>query len=205
MKMSLEPGDRQFLEQVHRLGSGTVGELCAEIGVTATAVRQRLARLQGLGFVARQTVRSGRGRPHYAYSVTEAGQRQLGDNYEDLAQILWRELQRIEETEVRTRIVNRVRDSLIERYGRFVRGDSLGERLTQLQEALAERGFSVEVDGSGSLPVLRENNCPYHGLASADPSICELEQEVFQRVLQSPVVLTQCCLDGHSCCEFRAG
>ena len=58
-------------------------------------------------------------------------------------------------------------------------------------------------DDSGRLPILRENNCPYLELASSDPAICELEKEVFRKVLGSEVELTQCCLDGHTCCEFQ--
>src|SRR5437660_1626524 len=60
-----------------------------------------------------------------------------------------------------------------------------------------------EIGAGGALPILRENNCPYSELADGDRGICELEQEVFQRVLGADVKLSQCCLDGHHCCEFE--
>lgn len=185
------------------MGGGTVQEICDEMGVTATAVRQRLNRLQGRGMVSREAERVGRGRPRHTYLVTEAGLRELGDNYVDLALILWREMRSIEETEIRERIVGRVREALVRRYGKVVNAQSVGERFHELKSALVERGFDVEVDASGSLPILRENNCPYLELASDDPTICELEQSVFEAVLGTDVTLTQCCLDGHSCCEFQ--
>lgn len=205
MKTSLDQGDREFLGNLHRHGAASVQELCARLGVTATAVRQRLTRLQGLGLVERQTVRAGRGRPHHAYRVTDAGLRQLGDNYSDLALVLWRELRQIDDPQLRARIASRVRDALADQFGQWVDADAVRERLEQLQKNLSERGFSVEVDSSGALPILREHNCPYQELASSDPGICELEQEVFQRVLGVPVTLTQRCRDGHHCCEFQAG
>src|ERR1700685_1272906 len=93
----LEQSDRQFLERLHQLGGGTVQEICADLGVTATAVRQRLLRLQASSMVARELVRAGRGRPHHVYRVTQAALCELGDNYAELAQILWRELRNIEE------------------------------------------------------------------------------------------------------------
>jgi predicted ArsR family transcriptional regulator len=139
------------------------------------------------------------------YRVTSSGLRQLGDNYADLAQILWRELRGIEEPAIRRRVVDGIRNALIQRYGPLVYSDSLRERVKQLQSALIERGFDVEADESGVLPILRENNCPYHELADADSTICELEQEVFESVLGAEVTLTQCCRDGHNCCEFQAG
>ena len=57
--------------------------------------------------------------------------------------------------------------------------------------------------GDGELPILRENSCPYQDLASVDPSICEMEADVYSRILNAEVSLTQCCLDGHSSCEFH--
>jgi predicted ArsR family transcriptional regulator len=203
MKVALETSDRGFLDQLHRLGSGTISEICGSVGVTATAVRQRLVRLQGQGFVSRVMVRSGRGRPHFVYQVSELGLNQLGENYSDLALILWQEMQSIEEPVLRERVVRRVRESMVQRYGRTDRSRSLSDRLRQLQVSLTDRGFDVEIDESGDLPILRENSCPYQELASSDVGICGLEQEVFGEVLGTRITLTKCCRDGHHCCEFQ--
>lgn len=204
MRTALDPGDQEFLERLNRLGSGTVQEICAEMGVTATAVRQRLARLQGLGLVSREAVRTGRGRPYHSYEVTAEGQRYLGENYGDLALILWREITNIEQVEVRREVFHRVRDALVERYGSPSRTEPLQQRVGDLCETLAEHGYDVEVDNSGELPILRENNCPYPELASSDSGICQLEHEVFEQVLGADLELTHCCLNGHHCCEFQA-
>ena len=201
----LDPADREFLRRLHRLDAATVQDLCDELGVTATAVRQRLGRLAAGGFVARKEVREGRGRPHHSYSVTDRGLRELGDNYSELAGILWGELRNLPDGRIRAVLFDRIKDALAARYGRGVDGRTIKERLEQLRRSLSECGFDVEVDAHGLLPVLRENNCPYYDLASADPAICELEQRVFERVLGAPVALTHRCVDGHNCCEFQAG
>jgi predicted ArsR family transcriptional regulator len=203
MKPSLEHDDEQFLSRLERRGGGTVQQLCDDTGVTATAVRQRLTRLQTLGFVDRQTIRSGRGRPYHTYRITENGRRQLGDNYSNLARLLWRELHSIDEAEVRERVAGRIRDALVREYGANVSGAELSDRFAQLGAALALRGFSVEIDSRELLPVLRENHCPYHDLARQDSGICELEQEVFEQVLGVPLTLASCCRDGGQCCEFQ--
>jgi predicted ArsR family transcriptional regulator len=203
MKTVLEHSDGHFLNELHRIGPKTVHEICQAIGVTATAVRQRLARLQSSGFVARDLVRTGRGRPHYVYRVSEKGLRQLGDNYGDLALILWREIRNIPDPEIRRSITSRVRDALVSRLGRFGEG-VLHERMRRLGDSLLSRGYDVEVGSKGVLPILRENNCPYQELAEEDRDICGLEREVFQQALGTEVRLTHCCLDGHHCCEFEA-
>ncbi len=203
MKASLEHDDQQFLLSLQRLGAGTVQDLCDAEGVTPTAIRQRLGRLQSLGFVDRQTIRTGRGRPHHTYQITNEGRRQLGDNYADLASLLWSELRTIDEVEVRQRVTGRIRDALVRQYGAHVDGDGLSERFAQLSTVLSDRGFSVEVDANSVLPILRENHCPYHDLAQQDSGICELEQQVFEQVLGVPLTLSSCCRDGDRCCEFH--
>src|SRR6266446_4150494 len=202
MKTVIEQSDGQFLNELHRIGPKTVQDICSAIGVTATAIRQRLWRLQGSGFVARDLVRTGRGRPHYVYRVTDKGLRQLGDNYGDLALILWREIRSIPDPEVRRTITSRVRDALVSRLGRFE--GVLQDRMQRLGDSLLSRGYDVEVGSQGALPILRENNCPYQELAEEDRDICGLEREVFEQALGTEVRLTQCCLDGHHCCEFEA-
>jgi predicted ArsR family transcriptional regulator len=127
----------------------------------------------------------------------------MGNNYAELAQILWREIRNIEEPAIRERLANRVENALVDQIRKVSPTAPLDVRLTELAAALRERGFQVESDHSGLLPVLRENNCPYYELAAEDPGICELEQAVFRKVLNADVRLTQCCLDGHSCCEFQ--
>ena len=148
-------------------------------------------------------VRSGRGRPHFVYQVSESGLKQLGENYSDLALILWQEMQGIEEPILRDRVVRRVRESMVRRYGRADRSRSLSDRLKQLQVSLTDRGFDVEIDETGDLPILRENSCPYQELASSDEGICGLESTVFEEVLGTKITLTKCCRDGHHCCEFQ--
>jgi predicted ArsR family transcriptional regulator len=202
MKTAIEQSDTHFLNELHRIGGGTVQELSSTIGVTATAIRQRLVRLQLGGFIKRELVRTPRGRPRYVYRITEVGLRQIGDNYGDLALILWREIRNISDPGVRQELTNRVREALVARLGKLGEG-RIEQRLRQLSQSLSDRGYDVEVDAAGPLPILRENNCPYQELAEEDRDICELEQEVFEKSLGAEVRLTQCCRDGHNCCEFE--
>lgn len=203
MKAEVDPKDRQFLSRLHRIGGGTIQEICADHGVTATAVRQRLMRLEAFGLIERETVRAGRGRPHFVYKPTDDGLRELGENYAGLAVILWKAIQQIDDPSVREVVMGNVRNEMAGRYGRAVQGESVEQRLQQLGEGLEADGFDVEVDNSGLMPILRENNCPYLDLATADPEICRLEQEVFEQILGERLELSQCSRDGSNCCEFH--
>lgn len=207
MRILIDQADRRFLAELNRLGPSRISEICEALSVTATAVRNRLARLQEKGCVERTTVRSDRGRPHHVYRPTSSGLRQLGDNYDELTPLLWQEISELKEVTVRKRLMARLRSALVERYRQAVTAPDVEQRVRQLQHELESRGFDVEVgepDAEGKqLPILRENNCPYHELASRDGSICELEQSVFEEVLGVPISRTHCCREGDSCCEFE--
>lgn len=203
MRTDIGADDRQFLELLNRMGAATVLSLCSELNVTATAVRQRLTRLQAAGLISRGSSKTGRGRPSHEYSVTDSGRQILGDNYRDLAVVLWREVKGIEDIGVRTQVMNRIKDSLVARYRQTVVGETLTDRVVQLGVSLNQYGFNTETEVSADLPILRENNCPYLELAADDSSICDLEHSVFEEVLGAEMTLTRCCLDGHHCCEFQ--
>ena len=49
-----ESSDRALLDLIRRRGPLTVAEMAANLGVTATAIRNRLARLLGAGLVERR-------------------------------------------------------------------------------------------------------------------------------------------------------
>ncbi len=203
MKIDLDPKDRQFLQHLHHRNGGTMQEICADQGVTATAVRQRLVRLQGMGFVERDAVRKSRGRPYFIYRPTHEGLKVLGENYAELAKTLWRAVARIESPEIREVVFANVREEMVGRFRQGVHAVDLTDRFRELGETLLQQGFDVEIDETTALPILRENNCPYLELAQQDAGICEMEQAVFTAVLGVEVHLSQCCLDGSNCCEFH--
>src|SRR5579875_2235077 len=87
-----ESSDRALLDRIRREGPLTVAELADRLGVTATAVRNRLARLVEAGLVERRAEAAGRGRPRHVYLASDQALRRLGQNYADLAVVLWDEL-----------------------------------------------------------------------------------------------------------------
>lgn len=202
-----DKADQSFLATLQRLQPATIQDLCDATEVTATAVRQRLLRLQSDGLVERQLSRQERGRPCHVYTLTEAAAKVLGDDHAEVAAILWREIMRVSDLRVRQEILENVKSALVQRFG-AQRDDSLAGRLQKMCSVLAEHGFDVDYsveESSSALPILREHNCPYHEIAAEDTSFCDLERAVFSEMLGVPVVLSSCRLDGHSCCEFEVG
>ena len=205
MQSRLNSAERQFLEWIQQ-GASTVRTLCDASGVTATAVRQRLARLDSLGYVRRRPTSHGRGRPFHSYEVTTRGLRQLGENYQELAELLWDVIAGTNDPATREKMFSTLRTLMAARYGSGVTGHAMAERLQQLRNSLVEHGFRVETVAKNEqpgLPVLREHHCPFPDLARRGTELCELEQAVFSDVSGAHVALTSCCRNGDHCCEFE--
>ena len=191
-----ESSDKTVLDHLRRVGEATVGDLATDMGVTATAVRQRLQRLMAEGVIQRRTERKGRGRPNHRYLLTEKGERVAGSNFGDLAIVLWEEIKAVEDPAIRRGLVKRIADRFALLYQDHVSGETLRERMTSLAGLMDDREIPFEVDSSGMLPVLSALACPYPELAKLDRSVCTMEKLMLSEVLGENVKLSECRLDG---------
>jgi predicted ArsR family transcriptional regulator len=187
---------------MRRDGAVTISALVDEMGVTATAVRQRLQRLMVDGLIERQTERKSRGRPNHRYSLTEKGERAAGTNFADMAIVLWEEVKSVEDPAVRRGLLKRIAERLVARYRDRMTGETLGERMTGVAQLMGEREIPFEVNTSGNLPVLTALACPYPELAKVDRSVCTMEKLMLSEMLGENVRLSECRLDGANCCTF---
>lgn len=117
---------------------------------------------------------------------------------------LWREFSQIEPAEQRERILLRVAQSLAAQYGPGVTGVSLLQKMEAVRQILDTHGISFEVRETASLPVLTTCQCPFPRLAEADRSICSLEEQMLSKLLDQPMQLSECRLDGHHQCRFES-
>jgi predicted ArsR family transcriptional regulator len=203
----VESSDRELLDLIRRHGPLTVAEMAARLEVTPTAIRNRLTRLTGSGMVERRTEHGGRGRPRHAYRASVEAHKRLGQNYADLAVVLWDEMMRtVEDRKLRRLLFGRITERLAELYRAQVTGDEWEGRLVQLGTILHDRGVETEVTrgDAGHSPVLKQHSCPYYELAEVDRAVCAMERKMFEKVLGHGLRLSQCRLDGHRSCDFEA-
>lgn len=201
--------DRQLLVAMRGGDAFSIGELTESLGVTATAIRQRIERLLEMGLIDRQKVVAGRGRPTYQYCLTVSGHRTAGANPVELADAMWREILAIEDSSARQTLLS----NIAARLGRLFAAEaacdddvSLEDRVTRLSELMTARHMAAQVLMRGNLPVLDIGSCPYPSLTdvSDDRAMCRLEEQMISEALGTPVHLSSCRLDGDSCCQFTA-
>lgn len=209
MRFSPEPArssssDAALVEFLRVEGGAGVGDLATALGVTATAVRQRLDRLMKAGLVERSggVKPLGRGRPAHRYDLTAKGRQSGGDNFRDLALVLWREIRGVSDVSVRRGLVNRIGAALANECRDQVAGSSPTERLHSLATILGDRDIHCTVE-EGTAPALINYSCPYPELAEQDRGICAAERHMLADLVNADVRLTDCRLDGGSCCRFQ--
>ncbi|TWU05606.1 helix-turn-helix transcriptional regulator [Stieleria varia] len=231
MQPSCGCGREHGVEDAHG-DSASIGQLTECLGVTATAVRQRIERLLQQGLIDREKVVEGRGRPTFRYRLTVEGYRRSGADPTELADAMWREILALPDEVVRQQLIGSIAQRLGRQFAAKIDpNDSFNQRVAKLSTLLAQRqvqhrltirektpeytsptsgananGESLPGENTVELPVLDIGSCPYPSLtdASGDRSMCRMEEEIFSRALGTPVELSRCRLDGDDCCQFSA-
>lgn len=201
--------DRELLDALRSGEAFGISELTERLGVTATAVRQRLERMLESGLVERTKIVAGRGRPQFSYQLTLLGHRRAGADHAELADAMWREILAIPDAEVRSRLLSGVARRLGSKYRQQVEqavsDDSLAARMKSLSQVLAGHRIPADVSTSvGNLPIIGFSVCPHPDLAdqAERKAMCRLEEEMLSEALGSEIQLKSCRLDGDHCCQF---
>ena len=141
-----QSSDRPLMDLVRRVGPISVEDLADRMAVTPTASRVRLSRLVESGLIERVQESVGRGRPKFLYQASPLAQRKLGQNYADLALVLWDEVMHsVGDPKIRRELFARITDRLAESYSGQMRGEEWSSRLVQLGGLLHQRGVETEV------------------------------------------------------------
>jgi DeoR family suf operon transcriptional repressor len=202
MKMTFIDSDITILDILRKRGGMTVSELSESVGVTGTAVRQRLNRLLEEGDIHRERMETLRGRPRHRYSLTK-GRRRSGENFGDLAIALWQEIRAIDDTELQRGLLQRVSGRLAQLYSGKIQGKTVIERMNSLAVLFSERRLPVKINTTGEVPQIRVEACPYPELAEQDSSVCSMERLLFSEMIGETLQLTDCQLDGDCNCTFE--
>ena len=147
-------------------------------------------------------MRGGRGRPSYRYLPSPKARQLAGNNFADLSAVLWQEVLGIEDARRRQRAIRRIASALKVLYADAIHGTTLKARMESLRELLQKRRVRSDVDAHDGVPTFTLRDCPYPDLADVDSTICQMETMLFSQLLGDEVVLSQCRLDGHACCQF---
>ncbi|OQA45952.1 MAG: hypothetical protein BWY52_01056 [Chloroflexi bacterium ADurb.Bin325] len=193
----------ELLILLQRRGAATVKEMEDLLGVTANAVRQQLTGLLAEGYIEHRAENIGRGRPKHVYSLTAEGRALFPRHYDEFTNSLLREILLTEGPQKVQELLARLSKRMADQYARQIDSEAPAERMVELSELLNAKGIMAEVHVEPDGVVFKEYTCPYYELAREYRAICDMEQGMIAQVVNQPVELVSCTLDGHHGCKFK--
>jgi len=194
----------QILNILKSHNQTTIVELAEGLGISPVSVRHHLAALQAQGLIRASEVRHNAraGRPHLAYSLTDAALERFPAKYMRLSGRLLDELKAALPPETIEHMFTRIAEEAVAEYTPRLKNKTLSEKLDVLVEILGEEGFMAEWNKAGERFSLTEHNCPYLRLGQRHPEVCAIDQTMIQHILQANVEKTTCMLNGAERCVF---
>ena len=201
----------RILELLQRNREATVSEFVDFLELAPVTVRHHLHRLERDGLVTYRERRRKVGRPDYLFYLTAAGHEAGPKGYHHLALTLLKAARDIGPEDLAEKrdislleiLLQRAAEDQAETIGDQVRGPDLGSRVESLMVALNEENFVAEASPIVGGYQLRSYACPYLAVALDFPSLCRLDQHLFEKVLRTHVTRKQCVATGDECCIYE--
>lgn len=204
----------RVLAAVLENGPVSAAELGDLLGFTPAAVRRHLDHLSRAGVIEVKRIAksgAGAGRPARRYVLSSQGQSSLGNDYLSIAALALQQLQKVAGPDaVRAFAVERFAD-MERRYAPEIEkaGPDIADRARALSEALTRDNFvssTASIEAKAPLPAalssvqLCQGHCPIQQLAARFPVFCDVETEVFSRLVGVDVRrLSTLSRGGHVC------
>lgn len=169
-------------------GPSTAAQLATRLGLTPAGIRRHLDVLLATGHVQAREQRvygaRGRGRPARVFALTDAGRATFYSAYDDLANAALEFLSETAGPDAVTRFAQARIAAVEDRYRDNIANAAPGATPAEaLAAALTEDGYVASTLPSAIGEQLCQHHCPIAHIAEQFPQLCEVETEMFSRVL----------------------
>ncbi|NIT60447.1 MAG: DeoR family transcriptional regulator [Aliifodinibius sp.] len=209
MKPTMFTGSKkEIIDLIKRRGTLSIDEAVEEINLAKTTLREHFLQLERDGYVERDYVRSGPGRPSLQYQLTSKGNSLFPSsesklirniiNYlkskgseqlvEDFFEDFWE--QRLEEAR------DRMEQSSAE---------NPETKVKILMQMLEEEGFmpEFEIDESDNSLTVKECNCPFSEVIKETRLPCKLEEMFYKKLFNEKAERTSYIAEGDYSCTYN--
>jgi len=202
---SLHENQKKILEYLLTRPKGaTVDELVNVVGVTKTAVKEHILKIEHLGLITYKDSKGSVGRPSRSYLLSPEGHDVFPKQYSWLSNGLLELLAENLGPDMVSRIMkdlgNKVATSMENRF----KNKSPIELLTEISKALNELGYRSYLKQSDLRKgaILEATNCVYHSVAIKHPELCQFDVQFIERASGMKVKLESCIARGADTCRF---
>lgn len=188
----------------HQNGA-TLDELAHELGITKTAVKDHLLKVEALGFISFIDAQGGVGRPRRRYLLSQQGQDAFPKQYSWLSNVLLESLAldfgKEKVSQLMEKLADKVANSMKHKFSTVV---STAELLSKVTLTLNELGYRARLKQSDLRKgaIIEATNCVYHAVAKEHPELCKFDIKFIESVSGMDVKLESCIARGESVCKF---
>jgi predicted ArsR family transcriptional regulator len=194
---------QDILDYLRRYGRGTVKELGDRLRLTSTGIRQHLTVLERDGLVESHEERGHVGRPALVYRLTAMGDAVFPKKYDALANALIEEARALLGPDALQKLMKNVAARFADPYMVRLEGRPPIERVTEATKIIQERGCLAESEPDGDDMLIRQQSCPFPGVAHRNSAVSAHEVEFVRRLVGADARLTTSLLRGDGACTYR--
>ncbi len=200
----------KIIELLRHRPETAVEELTRDLNLAPATVRRHLDVLQRDGKVEMRAVRRASGRPHFAFTLTESGEAELGEHHIRITRRLVQELTALRAADTRNRsgyelaslVFERMAEGVAQSCAHRVTAKRIDERLPQALQALADEGVVFDMTPRSTGYLLEGRNCPCRRLRSASQEACVYDRRLLESLLAMPVQPAEAESGGAACAYF---
>ena len=205
--LGLHEKQKKILEYLLDHADGATLEQLAEfLGVTKTAAKEHILKVENLGLLTYRDVKGGVGRPKRYYLLSKEGHEAFPRQYAWLSNVilefLAEDIGAASVARMMENLATRVADSM---RARFQSANSTAELLATVTKTLNELGYRAKLTQSDLRKgaVIEATNCVYHTTAKSYPELCRFDTKFIESATGGMNVrLESCIARGGSVCRF---
>jgi len=197
----------KLLDLIKRRGRLTVDEAVEHMELAKTTLREHFLQLERDGYVKREYVRSGPGRPSLQYQLTPKGNSLFPSSESALIRDLLKYLKSHDKEESLEDFFKAFWDERLEKaHQRMDESSQENEqqRIEALIHMLEEEGFMPEfnIDEEGKTLTVKECNCPFSEVVKETRLPCKLEAMFYKKLFNEQAERTTYIADGDYACSY---
>lgn len=201
--MIVSGSKEEILNLIKLRGTLQVDEAVELTDLAKTTLREHFLQLERDGYITRDYVRSGPGRPSLQYTLTKTGQALFPSQESNMLRDLIRFLNENGNEQEIEEFFTRFWDQRFQRASYLMETESDSKsKLARLSEMLEDEGFMPEYETNGDKITIKECNCPFSEVIKETRLPCKLEAEFYERLFDKPVERTTFIADGDFSCTY---
>lgn len=199
---------KDLLDLIKQKGTLSMDEAVTHTELAKTTLREHFLQLERDGYIRREYIRSGPGRPSLQYQISPKGHRLFPSSESEMIRELLKFLkERGDEQTIEQFFESFWEERLRKAQNRMdeASGSDVKSRLDELMKFLEEEGFMPELETAenNKKVTIKECNCPFREVVKETRLPCKLEAIFYQKLFNDEVERTSYIAEGDFSCTYE--